>query len=85
MFEGCTTLAELNQARVQAANGGDIIAVNNAYNAQRKRILASRQNFVKLSFKKTPVFKQQAIAVLPYKGRSSRSGVIEIKRDGVYV
>lgn len=85
MFEECTTLAELNQARVRAASGGNIVEVNNAYNTQRRKILMSRQNFTQLSFKTAPTVKQQAIAVLPYKGRSSRRGVIEIKRDGIYV
>lgn len=85
MFEDCTTLAELNQARVQAVKVHPVVEVNNAYNAQRKRILESRRNFTKVEFKELPKFEHLPIAVFNYRGPASKSGVIEIRQDGIYV
>lgn len=85
MFEDCTTLKDLNQARVLAASQYPIVDVNNAYNEQRKKILSSRNNYVHLKFVDIPVVEQTPMAVLIYKGRSSKPGAIEIRSDGIYV
>lgn len=85
MFEECSTLAELNQARVQAARGHSIVDVNNAYNAQRKRILELRRNFLQLTFKQAPVEERSPYCSFNYRGPASKVGVIEVRQDGIYV
>jgi len=85
MFEECSTLAELNQARVQAAREHSIVDVNNAYNAQRKRILETRRNFLQLTFKQVQKEKQTPCCMFNYRGPASKAGAIEIRQDGIYV
>lgn len=85
MFSDCKTLAELNQARVQAASKYPIVEVNNAYNEQRKKILSARNNFIQLKFIEVPKFEPQMSAALIYKGSSTKPGVIEVRSDGIYV
>lgn len=85
MFESCKTLSELNQARVQAAREHPAIEVNNAYNAQRKRILESRRNFTQVSFKVLPRLERSPVSMFNYKGAASKPGAIEIREDGIYV
>lgn len=84
MFEECKTLAELNQARAKAVTQHDVVEVNNAYNAQRQKILKARKTYTECTFKPVPVYEQVSTAVLVYKGVSSKLGVIEIRADGVY-
>lgn len=85
MFEECTTLYELNQARVLAVQKHPLVEVNNAYNLQRKRILEPRSNFTRLTFKQLPHFKSSPVAMFTYRGPASKAGAIEIREDGIYV
>lgn len=85
MFEDCKTLAELNQARVQAVRDHDVVEVNNAYNLQRKKILESRRNYVQVTFNPIPVIEHTPIAFFTYKGPASKAGAIELRQDGIYV
>lgn len=85
MFESCTTLAELNAARIQAASDTDIITVNNAYNARRAEILQARANFTRI----TPVFvtipEPVKYSGVPVAGYSQEEGVIKLTPAGFLV
>lgn len=82
MFEKCSTLAELNAARIQAASTENIIEVNNAYNARRAEILQSRSNFTRI----TPVFvtiePPVKYCAIPLAGQSQQPGVIKLTPTG---
>lgn len=85
MFSDCSTLAELNAARIQAAGTMDIITVNNAYNARRAEILQARSNFTRI----TPVFVTIAEPVkysaVPVAGYSQEPGVIQFTPSGFLI
>ena len=82
MFEGCTTLSQLNAERVRLSQTENLVDVNNAYNAKRTEILSARLNFNKL----TPVFVTIEEAVkysgIPVAGRSSKNNTIELTPSG---
>ena len=60
MFDDCTSLAELNAARIKAVNSGkDLITVNNAYNKRRQEIMSQRNDFKKLQ----PIFIKAVIHI----------------------
>lgn len=88
MFENCNTLLELNAARTKecSVDGADIIAINNAYNAQRQEILKNN----KLSYKKIefrPIVAEKGIpyVALPLAGVSDKLGVLQLTEKGFLI
>lgn len=86
MFEDIVTLRDLNAARVQAAGAedADLIAINNAYNEARQRIVSG-----KVSYKRCQLIKVLARPVeqhcsLPIAGQSTEYGTIQITAKGFY-
>lgn len=86
MFSKCNTLSELNAARVKAcAEGTPIVEVNNAYNKRKQEILTTGYNYTRYSTVPVQIEKPGSyISTLLYKGKSSKPGVIQITKDGVY-
>ena len=86
MFEKCTTLRELNAARVEeAAKGTNIVEVNNAYNARKKELMNSSVNYTRVETIPVNIeTESQYLASLVYKGPSTKPGTIEITPQGVY-
>lgn len=86
MFENCMSLKELNMARVQAcAEGTPIVEVNNAYNQRKKELMASSVSFTRVNTVPVTINKPEGyIATLVYRGQSTKPGVIEITKEGVY-
>ncbi len=83
MFSNCSTLAELNAARIKAANEGkDLMTVNNAYNARRQEILNARSTFVRL----TPIVAKprevKQYCGIPVIGRCEERGCIKFTPKG---
>lgn len=84
MFENCTTLAELNAARIKATTepDADLITINNFYNERRQELLASRAKYKKLTrITAKPVQPIQYCGV-PVVGRSSKKGCIQLTPKG---
>lgn len=84
LFETCTTLGELNAARIKAVNdGGDIVEVNNAYNAAKTKMLESTRSF---GIKLTPIVVKPREVVqycgIRVCGRSDEVGVIKLTKNG---
>lgn len=83
MFEECNNLAELNAARIKAANEStDLVALNNAYNKRRQEILSEKKNYVQLKpipFKTREVLQYCGI---PVAGRSPEPGTIVLTEKG---
>ena len=83
MFEECTSLAELNAARIQATTGDcDLVSINNAYNKRRQEILTAKKPFMELS----PIIVQPREVIkycgVPVIGRSEQFGVIQLTESG---
>lgn len=83
MFDDCTSLAELNAARIKAVNSGkDLITVNNAYNKRRQEIMSQRNDFKKLQ----PIFiKARTVTMfqgVPVCGRSTEPNTIVLTQGG---
>ncbi len=88
MFDNCTTLAELNASRIQAVQaGGNIVDINNAFNARRKDIINKESNngsYTKLKVIKVTPDETVNYCGVPVAGRSSKIGVIQFTPQGFY-
>lgn len=88
MFENCTTLQELNAARIQLCSepGADITAVNNAYNERRISVLNNTKAVVK-KIKFRPIVFERGVkyCALPIAGTSDQLGVLQLRQNGFYL
>lgn len=88
MFDNCDTLMSLNAARVKACSvpGADIVAVNNAYNEQRTKLLQARQqSYKKVSYRPIVIGDMPKFKALPITGVSQKLGAIILAEDGFYL
>ena len=89
MFENCTTLLALNAARIKecAVPGADIIAINNAYNEQRTKLLQKTHpvDSKQITFRPLVVERGAKYCALPIVGVSDKLGVLQLKTDGFYL
>lgn len=82
MFEECTTLSELNLARLSAVKENNITDVNNAYNARRTEILKQRSSYNHIDVVRVELPQVELMSFLPYLGPSSAPGVIQHTAQG---
>lgn len=83
MFETCETLMDLNAERAQlCTRGADIVAINNAYNVARQRIINSRNQFIKLVPKLPHIEPVEQYCSIPIAGRSTVPNTIILSNQG---
>lgn len=82
MFEKCTTLAELNAARIEASGKGDIVEINNAYNKRRREIINTKTTYVQLKPIEATTETLPVMSCVPIAGRSEEAGCIKLVKDG---
>lgn len=87
MFKDIKTLRDLNAARIQesAKEGADLMAINNAYNAARQRIMSERKPFTILN---PIVVKARECAMhrsVPVAGHSTVIGTIQLNEKGFLI
>ena len=87
MFKDIKTLRDLNAARIQMSSveGADLMAINNAYNEARQRIMSERKPYNIL----TPVIvKARECAMhrsIPVAGPCPVAGTIQLTEKGFMV
>ena len=82
MFEECTTLAQLNAARVQAIQTANQVEVNNAYNKRRAEIIATKTVYTQLTPIEARKVEMPIMSCVPLIGRSKERGCITLTEKG---
>ena len=82
MFEECTTLAQLNAARVQAIQSANQVEVNNAYNKRRAEIIATKTVYTQLTPIEAHKVEMPVMSCVPLIGRSKERGCIALTEKG---
>lgn len=86
MFKDCNDLTELNRKKIEAVqSGGDLVAINNAYNARRQELLKqSKPNIVELPVTHVRAKEVVSVCGIPIAGRSTKPNTIIITKAGIY-
>lgn len=87
MFRDIKTLRDLNAARIQESSkeGADLMAINNAYNTARQRIMSERKPYTILN---PIVVKARECAQhrsIPVVGHCAVTGTIQLTEKGFMV
>lgn len=83
MFEECSSLAELNAARMNAVKSGyDLVEVNNAFNDRRTKLMDEGPKGIVLNAIHIRPREVVQYCGVPVCGRSSEPGVIALTPNG---
>lgn len=87
MFDGCTTLQELNQRRLELVKQGehDLASINSLYMKAKNSLVSTTSSYKTIEIVRIPLVKStEKFVGIPYGGRASKPFTIEFRKDGVY-
>lgn len=87
MFDGCTTLQELNQRRIELVKEGshDLAYINVLYMKAKNSLVSTAETYRPIEIVRVPIVQStEKFVGIPYGGRASKPFTIEFRKDGVY-
>lgn len=84
MFENCSTLLDLNKARIEAVreDRSKLEIINREYQDRRKQLVAATPKYVQLKPMRPQVENRQPIMGIPYAGASEKELTLTYTKRG---